>query len=571
MPDKIEEFDVDEALDTVDLSFPGYLPSKEALEFFALMRLVGGKDFEYSTPKWHYFLVDLILGQIDDPQMFPYSKEVCDKIDININRISVMASRGVAKSSVVTAFFPVYCAIKGTVPNRGKIYFLLALGASAQGGGRVMAKTIQSMCEDSKFCQDYFEKMRFTETESEFVRKGNGSKDNRTFLLRTMGVGTGSIRGVRSNVGGHRPDGILFDDCIPNTAAAYSETQMTALDDAMNSDAINALKGGGKGFIIDVYTPFHTRDPNVKNVINRSYTPIIIPICSEISEDSEEQNFSGAWEDMHPFHAVKEQYLAAKKSGTLPAFMLERMLRMSSEEDRLITDDMLQPYDRQMLMPMLSGYRIYITTDFTTTSAAKSDYSSIGVWAVSSNMDFYLLDLSVQRCEIQQQYDTLFRLVSIWSKGGRFVEVGVEIDGQQKAHIFALKEMMIKKGLYFSFARQKGAPAGREGILSRSSGGNKLDRFRFILPQFQNMKFYFPTELQQTPDMKEAIRQMKGATHTGFSGHDDWNDCVSQLGLIDILPGTGVEDMNDELFQEQSRFWAGFKEDEEDFSDSVVF
>lgn len=566
-----EEFDVDLALDSIDLTFPGYTPSAESLEYFMIMRLVAGKDFEFSTPKWHYFLVDCMLGKFEDASMFPYSEEVKKTIIVNKNRISVMASRGVAKSSVVTAFFPVYCAIKGVVPGRGHLYFLLAVGASTQGGGRVMAKTIQSMCEDSKFCQDYFEKMRFTETEAEFTRKGKGTKDDRTFLLRTMGVGTGSIRGIRSNVGGHRPDGILFDDCIANTAAAYSETQMTALDDAMNSDAINALKGGVEGFIIVVYTPFHTRDPNVKNIINQSYTPILIPICESMDEDSEEKDFVGAWEEMHPYKAVKAQYDQAKKSGTLSSFMLERMLRMASEEDRMINDTMLQPYDRSMLMKMIDGYSLYITTDFTTTSASKSDYSAVGVWAVSSNMDYYLLDLHVKRCEIQEQYDALFRLISIWSRGGKYIEVGIEIDGQQKAHVFALKEMMIKKGIHFSFARQKGAPVGREGILSKGAGGNKLERFRYMLPQFQNMKMYFPEELKNTPDMKEAVKQMKGATHTGFSGHDDWNDCVSQLGMMDILAGTGVEVGESEFKDSSNAIWSDIEEDEDYEGSSVVF
>lgn len=568
---RIEEFDVDEALDSIDLNFPGYMPSAESLEFFMLMRLVAGRDFEFSTPKWHYFLVDMILGKITDKYLFPYSKEICDKITIDMNRISVMASRGVAKSSVVTAFFPVYCAIKGKVPNRGKIYFLLALGASAQGGGRVMAKTVQSMCEDSKFCHDYFEKMRFTETEAEFTRKGKGTKDDRTFLLRTMGVGSGTIRGVRSNTGGHRPDGILFDDCIANTAAAYSETQMKALDEAMNSDAINALKGGGKGFIVVVYTPFHTRDPNVKNVVNMSYTPIMIPICDKMDEDTKEADFKGAWDEMHPYHAVKAQYLAAKKSNTLSAFMLERMLRMSSDEDRLISDDMIQWFDRKMIMKMLDGYNLYITTDFTTTSAAKSDYSALAVWAVGHDDDYLLLDVCLKRQELQQQYDELFRMVSTWSKSGKHIEVGVEIDGQQKAHIFSLKQMMHQRGIYFTFAKQKGGPVGREGILSRSAAGNKLDRFRYLLPMFQNHKIHFAEQLRDTPDLKEGLKQLKGATHEGFSTHDDFCDVVSQLGLMKIYPGQGEGTREEDFTVDTNGVWSAMDFEPEEYGGSTVF
>jgi len=553
-------FDLDEALDNIDLTFNGYVPSEHALEFFALMRVVTGEDFEYPTPLWHYFAVDMMLGQINDTNNFPYSKEVRDKIRVNKKRISFMASRGLAKSSVVTNFFPVYCAIKGVIPDMGQVYFILALGASAQGGGRVMAMAIKSMCEDSRFCNDYFEKMRFTETEAEFTRKGSKSRDKRTFLLRTMGVGTGSIRGVRSNVGAHRPDIIIFDDGIPNMAAAYSETQMSGYEMAMNADAINALKGGGKGKIFNVFTPFHLQDPNVKSVTSGAYTPIVIPVCESINDDTTEESFVGAWDDMHPYEAVYDQYQQAKMSGTLDAFMQERMLRVSSEDQRMIQDEMIQWYDRKMVVKLLDGYRLYLTTDFTTTSEAKSDFSALSLWAVNSNSDYYLLDLCVKKQGLQEQYNELFRMVNFWKRGGRNIEVGVEIDGQQRAHIFALKEMMLKRNEYFSFARQKGAPVGREGILSKATGGNKHERFRYMLPLFQNKKFYFPEELRDTPDMKEALRQLKYTTHTGFAGHDDFNDTVSQLGLIEImLPSENTEMMPE--YDVDMDYWHEEKED----------
>jgi len=543
---KSNEFDIEAALDSINLKFPGYVPSTHALEFFAIMRLVVGKDFEFSTPMWHYFMVDVLLGQITDKQLFPYSMEVCSMIEINLNRIGIMAGRGLAKSSVVTEFFPIYCAIKGDVVNRGRMHFILALGASAQGGGRVMAKAIQSMCEDSKFCKEYFEHMRFTETEAEFTRKGNGSKDSRTFLLRTMGIGTGSIRGVRSNVGAHRPDAIFLDDCIPNAAAAYSETQMKNLEDAMNSDAINALKGGGKGFIVAVYTPFHLNDPNVKNIVNKSYTPVIIPICEKVHNELPKSEFVGAWEDMHPYEAVIGQYRDAEKSGALGAFMVERMLRMTSDEDRMIQDDMIQWYDRNLIMKMINGYSLYITTDFTTTGEASSDYSAIALWGVSSNTDYFLLDLCLRKQELSEQYNELFRMIATWRSKGP-IEVGVEIDGQQKAHLFSLKEMMQKKNVYFTFARQKGAAPSQEGIRS-GAVGRKIDRFRYALPLFQNKKVYFPEQLKNNPDMIEALKQLRGATHTGFTAADDF-----------CFTGDTLVQMEDGSFKEISEIVAGDK------------
>ena len=528
----MKKFDLDAALDSIDLSFNGYVPTEDSLEFFALMRMVQGEDFEFKTPLFHYWLVDLMFGNITRDH-YPYSKEVRDSITINTKRICIVASRGIAKSTVVTAFYPVYCAIKGKTPDGTKTEFHLLVAASQQGGGRVMAKAIQSLCEDSVFCNNYFESMRFTETESEFIRKGTGKVKSRVFLARYIGIG-GGIRGVRSNIGAERPDHIIFDDVILNSDHAYSETIMGSLRTTIKADAINALRGGGKGKIFSVATPFHLLDPVIEMLTGGAYTPVAIPICEKIYEGMPESEFRGAWPAMHPYHAVIEQYESAVASNATREFNQERMLRISSSEDRMITDEMIEPYSRKVLLKEIHAYNIYITTDFTTTSEAKSDFSAISAWAVNHNRDFYLVDLCVKRQGIGEQYEELFRMVNFWTSQGRTVEVGVEIDGQQKAHLFALKEMMVKKSEWFQFARQKGSKYGSEGILSRGSGGNKHERFRNMLPHFQNHKIHFPIELDNTPDMVEARKQLKYTTWEAFGGHDDFPDTISQLGMIEI-------------------------------------
>jgi len=437
-------------------------------------------------------------------------------------------------STVVTTFYPVYCAIKGKTPDGLKTEFHVMVAASQQGGGRVMAKAVQSMCEDSVFCQNHFESMRFTETESEFIRKGNTKAKNRVFLARYIGIG-GGIRGIRSNIGAERPDHIIFDDVILNSDAAYSTTIMDSLRTKIKADAVNALKGGGRGKIFSVATPFHLLDPVIEMITGGAYTPVAIPICEKIYEGMPESEFVGAWPSMHPYHAVMEQYESAIASKATKEFNQERMLRISSEEDRMIQDDMIEFYSRKVLIKEIQSYNIYITTDFTTTSEARSDFSGIAAWAVNSNRDYFLIDLCLKRQGIAEQYEELFRMVNFWGSMGRPIEVGIEIDGQQKAHLHALKEEMVKRTEFFTFARQKGTKMGSQGILSKATGGNKHSRFRMMLPQFQNHKIHFPVELENTPDMKEAMLQLKYTTWEAFGGHDDFPDVVSQLGMMELI------------------------------------
>ncbi len=527
------EFDLDGALDSYDPTFPRYSPSKDAFEFFILMRLVQGGDFEFDTPIAHYFMVDVLLGHIQDPMMFPYSEEICRTIEIDINALAFMASRGLAKSTVGISFFGVYSAMKGELPNGiGKVWFYLLLAASSKGGARVNALAVKAMCEDSKYLNDYFEDMRFTETESEFIRKdptGKIPKKDRGFLIRYQGINTG-VRGSR--YGERRPCAIIFDDAILNTAAAYSKVMCDNLDEILNSDATNALKGGGKGRVLLYFTPFHYGDVNTKAVLNGSFTPVIIPMAKAFDAESDTlkaTDIISSWEAMHPRASIMSLIKRARKAKKIGLFMQERMLRLTSGSERLVPDSCIQYCDMKVIENNIEGYNIYITTDYTTTSGEKSDYSGIATWAVSSNEDWFLLNLHLRKMGMDTQYTLTLEEAAKWKRRGKNVEIGVEVDGNQAAHVNALEKLMREQGTYYSFAKQKGAlDSQRKGILSKNSGvGAKHERFRIASQIMLQQKMWFPEHLRKTPDMVEFIAQIKGATHEAFTRSDDGPDLIT--------------------------------------------
>jgi hypothetical protein len=529
------EFDLDGALDSYDPTFPRYNPSKDAFEFFILMRLVQGGDFEFDTPIAHYFMVDILLGHIQDPLQFPYSEEICRTIEIDINALAFMASRGLAKSTVGISFFGVYSAMKGELPNGiGKVWFYLLLAASSKGGARVNALAVKAMCEDSKYLNNYFEDMRFTETESEFIRKdptGKIPKKDRGFLIRYQGINTG-VRGSR--YGERRPCAIIFDDAILNTAAAYSKVMCDNLDEILNSDATNALKGGGKGRVLLYFTPFHYGDVNTKAVLNGSFTPVIIPMAKAFDAESDTlkaTDITSSWEAMHPRASIMSLIKRARKAKKIGLFMQERMLRLTSGSERLVPDNCIdsQFCDMKVIEKNIDGYNIYITTDYTTTSGEKSDYSGIATWAVSSNEDWFLLNLHLRKMGMDTQYTLTLEEAAKWKRRGKNVEIGVEVDGNQAAHINALEKLMRDSGTFYSFAKQKGAlDSTRKGILSKNSGvGAKHERFRIASQIMLQQKMWFPEHLRKTPDMIEFVAQIKGATHESFTRSDDGPDLIT--------------------------------------------
>ena len=561
-------FNVDAALDSVDLTFNGYVPSKDAIEFFNIVRLVLGEDPEIGNSLMHYFLVDLVYGNISRNN-YPYSEEIRAKIRINERKIAIIASRMSAKSTVITAYLPIVLAIKGEMPNFGKVMFVVGFGDSQQAGAKVQANTIRDFCSDSAFCKEYFEKMRFTEEECEFIRKGNGRIKDRAFMYKVKGAAGGSVRGIRYRT--ERPQVIIFDDIIKNEADAGSPIIMKKLKSMIYSDADNAL--GLRGKLIAINTPFNKNDPIYSALESGIWTPVCLPICEKISLELAENEYIGSWPQMHSYKKLMERYEDAYYGGTLREFNQELMLRISSEDERMIKDNMIQWYDRSRLMKQLSNFTLVITTDFTANSSGKGDFSGVAAWAIGADNDWFLLDLDLKKRTIQEQYDALFRMVAKYSKAGRVIEVGVEIDGQQQLNVFALKQMMVDKNVWFRFAKQKGVGYGQEGIRSRSASGSKFERLKYVMPTFEKKKFWLPEDLKTTPDMKEMLEELKYVTYSGIgSKHDDGLDLISQVGMIDyILPSMGSLDADDELTRADAAIWGKTWDDDESSGSSVIF
>jgi phage terminase large subunit-like protein len=531
-PNEKYAFNVDEALDNIDLTFGGYKPSEQALEFFNIIRLVMGEDPEVDNGLMHYFLVDLVFGNVGRNN-FPYSREIQERIRLNEKKIAIIASRFSAKSTVITAFMPIYVAVTGKLPNFGDVMFWVSFGDSQQAGAKVQANTVRDICQDSKFCQEYFEKMRFTDEECEFIRKGEQPLKKRSFMFKVKGAAGGSVRGIRYRT--ERPQIFTFDDIIKNEADANSPVIMAKLRSMIYSDAENAT--GRKGKIIIVNTPFNKSDPVYSALESGVWTPIALPICEKISLDLKKSEYRGSWEAMKSYEDVMEKYEDAYHGGTLREFNQELMLRISAAEDKLVKDDQIQWYSRRTLEQHIHGYNIYMTTDLTASNSLKGDFSCVMTWAVNSNGDWFMLDASVKRQTISDQYVPILHSVRRWgSKYGRHVYVGVEVDGQQQLNVHSLKKMMLEHNTFFSFVSQIGSPESKEGISRRQATGAKHEQFMRVHPLFQQKKIYFPEELKDTPDMKEILNELKYITYEGIgSKHDDALDCISMIAAMNVI------------------------------------
>ena len=559
------EFNVDAALDSIDLTFNGYTPSQQAFEFFNIIRLVMGEDPEVDNSLMHYFLVDLVFGNIKR-ENYPYSKEIRDKIRINERKIAIIASRFSAKSTILTAFMPIYCAITGKLPGFGDVMFWVSFGDSQQAGAKVQANTIRDICEDSVFCKDYFEKMRFTDEECEFIRKGEGREKKRAFMFKVKGAAGGSVRGIRYKT--ERPQIFTFDDIIKNEADANSPIIMGKLKSMIYSDAENAL--GRKGKIIIVNTPFNKKDPVYAALEGGVWTPVCIPVCEKIYMGMPKEEYRGSWEAMKSYEQIMEKYEDSYYGDTLREFNQELMLRIADKGSRLIDISQLQYVSRKMIMDNIDNYNIYVTTDFTASNSKKGDYSGVFEWALDPDGNWFLLDMTLKKMGIEEQYEPVFEIARKYRRMyDKQITVGVELDGQQQINLFTLRKLMIEKKINFNFARQIGAPYESKGITRRKAGGDKHMQFMRIHPAFQDGKIFFAEELIGKPDFAELLNELEYLTYEGISSvHDDGLDCVSMLALMEVVkPAVYVGTYGGPGKKKKHTMW-GFEDDVEEMPDA---
>ena len=269
-----------------------------------------------------------------------------------------------------------------------------------------------------------------------------------------------------------------------------------------------------------------------KAVESGAWNVNVFPVCEKFPCTKEE--FRGSWEDRFSYEYVKEQYEIAKATGTVNAFNQELMLRIMSDEDRLLTKSEIQWYSRQDLLERMSSFNFYITTDFAVSDKQSADFSVISVWAYNNNGDFFWVDGTVKRQTIDKSIEDLFNFNTIYKP----VQVGIEVTGQQGGFIDIIQRECMRRNNYINFAKEPGAT--KLGIKPNT---NKLVRFQSVLPWFKLHKFYFPKELEDDYRVVEFMEELTLATPSGFkSKHDDCIDTISMLSKMSLWkPNTIIE------------------------------
>jgi phage terminase large subunit-like protein len=490
-PWKVEEY-----LNSTDYSDdPNYVPSDFALEFVTFIKLVNGAQGEENkTPVVHYKMLDTITQ--------------------GGRRIINLCHRGIAKTTVMGEYLFLYIAVYGELPGFGTVDLALYVSDSIENGVKNMRKNLEYRYENSDFLRQYIPKAYFTDIRWEFH-----NADKKVFIVKGYGAKTG-VRGAKEL--GKRPQLAVLDDLISDEDAR-SAVVIQAVEDTVYK-AVDYALHPTKNMLIWSGTPFNAKDPLYKAVESGAWAVNVFPVCEQFPCSREE--FRGSWPDRFTYDYVKAKYDAAVKAGQVHTFNQELMLRIMSEEDRMVQDSDIGWYKIDAVLRNKGRFNFYITTDFATSERQKADYSVISVWAHNNVGDWLWVDGICKRQLMDKNIDDLFRLAQIY----RPQSVGVERNGQQKGFIAWIREKMLDRNIFFSLAKEENS---NEDGLSRPQNVNKLVAFNTVLPLFKARKIFFPIEKKTEPPLVEAVNELSLVSVGGMrSKHDDFIDTISMLSKM---------------------------------------
>lgn len=489
---------LDEHLDAVDYSYLNsskYVPSQFALRFMNFIKMVNGAEGEANkTPPIHLVMLD----KMESPSQYLVN----------------LLFRGAAKTTVFMEYMSLYLAVFGHLPHLGDVYGMIYVSDSIDNGVKNARQNIEFRYNNSEFLQDWISEANFTEKYLEFT-----NKKGKPLGIKMFGAETG-IRG--SKVFGKRPTLAILDDLIGD-ADAMSKAKMDRIKDTVYKGVNHALDPMTRKVVFNG-TPFSKEDVIVEAVESGGWEVNVFPVCEKFPCSREE--FLGAWEDRFSYDFIATQHKFAVDNSKPGSFYQELMLRITNEEDRLVTDSDIQWYSLKTLLSNKQNFNFYITTDFATSAKQSADYSVISVWAINSNGDWFWVDGTCERATMDKTIDNLFRLAQKYNPLG----VGIEVTGQQGGFIAWINQEMMTRNIWFTLS--SGTNGGSPGIRPTT---DKLTRFNYVVPLFKSRKMFFPYELRHTAPMLVFEEQIKLAMKTGFKGKDDFLDTISMLPMINAF------------------------------------
>jgi len=185
------------------------------------------------------------------------------------------------------------------------------------------------------------------------------------------------------------------------------------------------------------------------------------------------------------------------------------------------TADAAQGFKREWLrfyntQPDINLLNLYITVDPANEKKKSSDYTSMWVWGLGPDRNYYLIDAAYDRMNLTERTNNLFRLHSEYHP----LDVGYERYGMQ-ADIQHMESVMDQRTYRF-------------GITELYDNTPKNDRIKRLVPLFEQGRVWLPRSLWKHNSEGERVDLISlfiEAEYTGFPVclHDDMLDNMANI------------------------------------------
>jgi predicted phage terminase large subunit-like protein len=320
--------------------------------------------------------------------------------------------------------------------------------------------------------------------------------------VTVVGLG-GSLTGRGGNL-------IVLDDAVKNREEAYSETYREKTWQSFSADLMTR-RNAPASIVVVLMTQWHLDDIAGRILYAMEHDPTF-PRFERLVFPARKDGPDG-WDYLFP-----EQFPPAwydEQRATLGPTMAAALLDCDpvGEGNRMFNPAWFNTYAKA---PPADEMNIYLIIDSANAKRKESDFTSMEVWGLHHDRNYYLLDAVHDRLDLAGRTDALFALVERWRPKMTFWEqVGAMSDVQH------VRLEMDNRTFHFPIAELKQSVP-------------KQDRIGWLVPLYEAGRVWMPHKL---------LRQREDGVNYDFvldfqtdefltypaSRHDDMIDCAANL------------------------------------------
>lgn len=476
--------DVEKNIYTMPYDEP-YEIGNESKAFFSWLNILIPSQSN-STPKVHYKLIDHMMTRH--------------------KRQLAVCHRGMAKSTLVGEYLPLYIASLGSYPNFGKVDNLVIFSATIDQAQEHLANIL-----------DFYEKSPKLQTFLKLHTKGkkkpkvdeiwftnvNGDE----IVMQAIGAGQ-AMRGTKK--GDTRPQLLIFDDIMTDDILT-SELERKKLHSWFYSSVARAVDVNHFKFLV-IGTPM-TQDDLLWNMWqSEKWHTLLLPLVQDMFTDKED--IVSSWMDRFTPEIVWDDYMEAKSMGALGEYYREMLLQVTPQETRVFQDEWFHEISPEVFKKNMHNMNYYTTMDYAVSEKASSDYRCIITMAVDRDGVRYIVRINYGRWNPSETVDILFQHFRKF----RPISFKAEKAALQQVLGHYIEKRMIEEGTYVM-----------QDYLELNSKSSKHARIMSLQPLMKQGKIKLIKGWYEA-GKAELLYEMKGYTvEGGTTKHDDVVDTLANF------------------------------------------